>query len=99
MGARHISEPDISFPMAFASLLEHVSRGERVRSYPHIRDGGRARTSLLLQVQPGLRWARTWNRYYRLGSHSRMTFFEWQYERKISPRMQIVEFDAKDRKA
>ncbi len=33
LGARHISEPDISFPMAFASLLEHVSRGERVRCY------------------------------------------------------------------
>jgi len=68
-----------------------------VTGHPHIRDGGRARTSLLLQVQPGLSWARTWNRYYRLGSHSRMTFFEWQYERKISPRMQIVEFDTMDR--
>lgn len=70
-----------------------------VTGHPHIRDQGRARTSLLLQIQPKLGWARTWNRYYRLGAHSRMTFFEWQYERKISPRMQIVEFDAKDRTA
>jgi hypothetical protein len=70
-----------------------------VTGHPNIRDGGRARTSLLLQIQPELGWARTWNRHYRLGSHSRMTFFEWQYEGKISPRMQIVEFDAKDHKA
>jgi len=68
-----------------------------VTGHPHIRDCGRARTSLLLQIRPELGWSRTWNRYYRLGSHSRMTFFEWQYERKISPRMQIVEFDAMDR--
>lgn len=70
-----------------------------VTGHPHIRDRGRARTSLLLQIQPELGWARTWNRFYRLGAHSRMTFFEWQYEGKISPRMQIAEFDAKDRKA
>lgn len=64
-----------------------------VTGHPHIRNQGRARTSLLCQLHPEEGWARTWNRYYRLGAHSRLTFFDWQYEGKISPRMQIAEFD------
>ena len=64
-----------------------------VTGHPHIRDRGRARTSLLFQVHPEKGWARTWSRYYRLGVRSRMTFFERQYEGKIRPRLQIVEFD------
>ena len=63
-----------------------------VTGHPHIRDQGRARTSLVLQVHPEAGWARTWNRFYRLAAPSRLTFFEWQHEGKISPRMQIVEF-------
>ncbi|MCC5960296.1 MAG: hypothetical protein JJU08_13260 [Rhodobacteraceae bacterium] len=62
-----------------------------VVGHPHIRDRGRARTSLLLQIHPQAGWARTWNRYYRLKSYSRQTFFEWHYESKISPMMQIFE--------
>jgi hypothetical protein len=68
-------------------LIGHVT------GHPHIGDGGRSRTSLVLQVQPEKAWARTWNRFYRLGAPSRLTFFEWQYDGKISPRMQIVEFE------
>lgn len=64
-----------------------------VAGHPHIRDQGRARTSLVLQVHPDKGWARTWNRFYRLGSPSRLTFFEWQYEGKICPRMQIIDFN------
>jgi hypothetical protein len=63
-----------------------------VTGHPHLRDQGRARTSLVLQIQPENGWARTWNRFYRLGAPSRLTFFEWQHEGKIGPRMQIVEF-------
>ncbi len=63
-----------------------------VTGHPYIRDRGRARTSLVLQIQPEKGWARTWNRFYRLAAPSRLTFFEWQHEGKISPRMQIVEF-------
>lgn len=63
-----------------------------VTGHPHIRDEGRSRTSLVLQIQPEGGWARTWNRFYRLGAASRLTFFEWQHEGKIGPRMQIVEF-------
>ena len=63
-----------------------------VTGHPHIRDGGRSRTSLVLQIQLEAGWARTWNRFYRLRSPSRLTFFEWQYNGKISPSMQIVEF-------
>jgi hypothetical protein len=68
-------------------LIGYVTR------HPYIRDQGRSRTSLVLQIQPENGWARTWNRFYRLGSPSRLTFFEWQYDGKISPRMQIVEFE------
>jgi len=64
-----------------------------VTGHPHLRHQARARTSLLFQIHPEQGWARTWSRYYRLGTHSRLTFFEWQYEGKISPLMRIVEFD------
>lgn len=33
MDTRHVSYPDISLPKAFASILEHVARGEEVSPY------------------------------------------------------------------
>jgi hypothetical protein len=64
-----------------------------VTGHPALRHRARTRTSLVFQVHPELGWARTWNRYYRLGAPSRLNFFEWQYEGKIGQEMQIVEFD------
>jgi hypothetical protein len=63
-----------------------------VTGHPHLMDQGRARTSLVFQVQPEKGWARTWNRFYRLGAPSHLTLSEWQSERKISPSMWVVDF-------
>ena len=64
-----------------------------VTGHPHLRHRARARTSLVFQIHPEQGWARTWNRYYRLRTRSRLSFFEWQYDGKISPSMRIVTFD------
>lgn len=64
-----------------------------VNNHPHLRETARARTSLLFQVWPKQGWARTWNRFYRLGTYSKRTFSNWQREGKIGQTMQLLEFD------
>lgn len=61
-----------------------------VSGHPRLREGARARTSLVFQIRPEKGWARTWSRFFRIGEHSPMTFFEWQHQGEIEENWTMV---------
>ena len=54
-----------------------------VSGHPLVRNGARCRTSNVFCIAPDAGWARTWNRFYRLGMPDPLFFLELQRDGRI----------------
>ncbi|WGT51385.1 DUF6634 family protein [Thioclava nitratireducens] len=65
----------------------------RVSGHPHLREGARVRTSPLMSLRPNERWARSCNRFYRLGSHDPSFLTTLQEDGRITASAKLLRAD------
>ncbi|OOY21943.1 hypothetical protein BMI86_05235 [Thioclava sp. DLFJ5-1] len=65
----------------------------RVSGHPHLREGARVRTSPLMNLQSNEGWARSCNRFYRLGARDEGFFETLKRDGRLSPSVQFLRAD------
>ncbi len=65
----------------------------RVSGHPHLREGARVRTSPLMNLQPKAGWARSCNRFYRLGFYDPSFLKTLQKDGRLSASAQLLRAD------
>ncbi|MFG6565324.1 DUF6634 family protein [Sulfitobacter sp. 1A13421] len=87
--------------LANAPLLEDWSPGVevdgcarlygRVANHPRLSDGARIFTSPYLRLDPQNSWARSWSRFYRLGTYNRSFMGELILDEVLDPQTRSIE--------
>ncbi|OWX98644.1 DUF6634 family protein [Thioclava sp. IC9] len=65
----------------------------QVSGHPHLREGARVRTSPLMNLQPKAGWARSCNRFYRLGLHDPSFLKTLQEDGRLSASAKLLRAD------
>lgn len=65
----------------------------RVSGHPHLREGARVRTSPLMNLQPKAGWARSCNRFYRLGLYDPSFLKTLQKDGRLSASAKLLRAD------
>ncbi|TNE82845.1 MAG: hypothetical protein EP337_18090 [Rhodobacteraceae bacterium] len=65
----------------------------RVSGHPHLREGARVRTSPLMNLRPNEGWARSCNRFYRLGFYDPSFLKTLQKDGRLSASAQLLRAD------
>lgn len=65
----------------------------RVSGHPHLREGARVRTSPLMNLRPSQGWARSCNRFYRLGSYDPSFLRTLHEDGRLSANVQLLRAD------